>query len=244
MLKLLLLLSCVLPVAGKAQIVRTSYFKDMWEPAKERKYDIKRVISKTDSGYQITDYRKGDMLKFRGVYSAIDPDIPNGHFQFYNENGLLEAEGNYIDGELSGTWAFYQKDGSLREEVSYDLIIPVCDSSYTFNKEQYPATIDSSQTEVMPVFPGGNSGFYTFLYEQAVYPPLPGMYFKTGTVIGKFTIDPTGKVCDVHTEKGVDKDLRKEIMRVMLLLPTWEPGKKGDRPVSVKMTCPVTFNFQ
>lgn len=237
-------LFCILPVCAHGQFIRTAYYDANWKPVAERRYAIKRVVTKTDSVFVMTDFTKKGQLLFSGEYASIDPDVEHGHFKFYNDKGLLKAKGNYTDGEMSGKWDFYGEDESLKKQIDFEITSPVCTAVDTVGKFLSFEAVDSSQVESMPVFPGGSDAYYKFLYDRLIYPPLAAMYYKTGRVIGKFTIDEEGRVCDVYTEDGVDKDLRKETIRVIMLMPQWEPGKVGDKPVVVKFTIPMLFEFK
>ncbi len=239
------LLFLLFPLKGQAQPIRTEYYIGLWESANEHKYDIKRLITQTDSGYQIRDYRKNAKLKFEGLFASIDPVVEHGHFSFYGKKGELEAEGNYVNGVLSGRWKFYNENGSLRKEVDYNFIIASCDTTGEYERKLFYTTLDSTREERIAVYPGGDSNaMYQYLYEQLVFPPLAEMYFKSGIVIGKFKVDEHGDICDVHTEGDMDKDLQMETRRVLSLFSKWEPGTIDGVPVPVIMTFPIRFQFQ
>ncbi len=166
-------------------------------------------------------------------------------FSFYTPKGILKAEGTYARGEMSGIWKVYSPDGTLIKEASYDIPLVECTPFDSAANAAPDISADAADLEVMPVFQDGNvKTFYRYLYEQLLYPPLAEMYFRTGRVIGYFTIDRMGKVCNVYTADGVDKDLRRETLRVLSLLPVWQPGRLGGRPVSVKYTCPLVYSFE
>lgn len=239
------LLFLLFALKGEAQQIRTEYFIGLWEPADQQKYDIKRLVTQTDSGYQIRDYRKNAKLKFEGFFASIDPVVEHGHFSFYGKKGGLEAEGNYVNGVLSGRWKFYNENGTLKKEVDYNFIITSCDTTGDYERKLFSMTLDSTREERMPVYPVGDSNdIYQFLFEHLVFPPLAAMYFKTGTVVGKFRVDQHGNVCDVHTEGDLGKDLQMETRRVLSLLSKWEPGTINGIPIPVTMTFPIRFRFQ
>ena len=41
-----------------------------------------------------------------------------GAWRFWHENGVLRAEGNYVDGQRVGSWTFHKADGSLEEALT------------------------------------------------------------------------------------------------------------------------------
>ena len=241
----LLVLILLSAINGQAQSYQSGYYIGLWVPADEHKYDVKRLITPTDSGYLITDYRKNGKLKFEGLFASINPVVEDGHLKFYGKKGALEAEGNYVNGTLSGKWKFYNEDASLKKEVNYDFQIAKCQVSDDSTKKLEILSIDSIRIENRPVYPGANEiDMYRFIYAQLVYPPLAAMYFKSGKIIGKFKIDEQGYVCDVHTEGEMDKDLQMETRRVLSLLSRWKPATVNGVPVAVQMTIPINFQFQ
>ncbi|MDN3596634.1 energy transducer TonB [Zunongwangia endophytica] len=58
-----------------------------------------------------------------------------------------------------------------------------------------------------------------------------------------FEINKNGEVDNVQA-RGPHKDLEKEGIRVINLLPKMEPGKQRGKPVSVRYTIPVNFKVQ
>lgn len=70
------------------------------------------VVSKFDS--------KSDNLLGRFNCSAIDPKyIKDGYAKFYNDEGILTSEGNYLNNERIGRWMTYYSTGSPKEEAMY-----------------------------------------------------------------------------------------------------------------------------
>src|SRR5574344_414641 len=45
--------------------------------------------------------------------------IPNGEGKFYNEDGVLEFKGIWVDGKLDGKFFNYFGDGSIHNELNY-----------------------------------------------------------------------------------------------------------------------------
>jgi hypothetical protein len=242
---IIMFMLCLLPMALQAQEVSTTFYTSQWKSASPKSYAIKRIVSQTDSGYIYTHFNKKGKLRFSGEYASIDPELEHGKFSFYTTKGNLRAQGTYTRGEMTGIWKVYSQDGALIKEANYDIPLITCAPFDSASNSAPGISADETDLEVMPVFQDGNvKTFYRYLYEQLLYPPLAEMYFRTGRVIGYFTIDREGTVCNVYTAEGVDKDLRRETLRVLSLLPVWQPGRLGGRPVSVKYTCPLVYSFE
>ena len=43
-----------------------------------------------------------------------------GEWKYYYENGQLEKEGDYEDGESNGLWIYYHENGNVAMEVTYN----------------------------------------------------------------------------------------------------------------------------
>lgn len=70
------------------------------------------VVSKFDS--------KSDKLIGKFGCSAIDPKyIKEGYAKFYNKEGILTSEGNYLNNEQTGRWMTYYPSGKPKEEAIY-----------------------------------------------------------------------------------------------------------------------------
>ncbi len=95
--------------------------------------------------------------------------------------------------------------------------------------------------EKMPEFPGGADSLFTFMIRNIKYPPEAYQNNIQGKVFLSFVVDTLGTVKDIQFLKNLDPFLDAEAMRVVKLMPRWNPGKDNGRKVSVKYTLPVTF---
>lgn len=241
----ILVLFSLLPFYAEAQLIRTEYYIGDRKTAAASRYAIRRDIMQSDSGFVINDTSKKGKLRFSGQYASIDPVIEHGSFKFYDKQGILEAEGTYTNGEMTGIWIFYNDDRSVRRKLNYDFDTLDCARVDTSELLGMLETPGSNKTEMLPVFKDGKAEtFYRFLYHQIEFPPLPKMSFITGHINVTFYIDVEGNVCNVSTDGGANKDLEKESRRVISLSPKWQPGRLGDKPVSVIFSCPIIFKFE
>lgn len=103
--------------------------------------------------------------------------------------------------------------------------------------EQSPVT----WAPVMPLFPGGDIARKKFFSDKMVYPRIPLENVIEGTVIVNFIVGLNGEIRDVKIVKSVNKDLDKEAMRVISLMPNWTPGMNNGKPVKVSFNLPVKF---
>jgi len=95
-----------------------------------------------------------------------------------------------------------------------------------------------------PKYPGGEEALRAFLASSVRYPVIAAENGIEGTVYLNFVISKTGRVEKVSILRGVDASLDKEAMRVVSMMPDWEPGRQGTKPVPVSYQVPIKFALQ
>jgi TonB family protein len=97
--------------------------------------------------------------------------------------------------------------------------------------------------EEMPNFPGGEQALMEFINANLQYPENAKKNNIQGRVILRFCVNYLGGIEQVSVLKGVDPELDAEAIRVIKMLPTWQPGKQGGKPVNVWYSVPVAFSL-
>ena len=64
-----------------------------------------------------------------------------------------------------------------------------------------------------------------------------------GPVVVQFIIDPQGNVTKPTVTKGLGFGLDEEAIRVISMMPAWQPGLQGGKPVAVRMNVPILFQL-
>ena len=95
-----------------------------------------------------------------------------------------------------------------------------------------------------PSFPGGDAALLQWIANNTEYPPIAKEYGITGRVFVKFTVEKNGSVSNVRVARSVDKQLDKEAVRVVSLLPRFNPGMQNGRLVRVNYIVPINFILQ
>jgi len=106
-----------------------------------------------------------------------------------------------------------------------------------------PPPLPSGYDEV-PVFKGGEKAMYKFINSKLVYPKTAKENKISGKVNLRFYVDTDGSVGGVSVVKGISPELDAEAVRVIKLLPAWQPGKLEGKPVKVWYSMPVTFTLK
>lgn len=98
--------------------------------------------------------------------------------------------------------------------------------------------------ENMPRFPnGGMQALMQYLNESIRYPEAATKTGVQGRVTVQFIVDKDGSIDDVKILRSVNPDLDAEAIRVIKMMPRWEPGTHKGKPVRVKYTVPVMFRL-
>ncbi|WP_240635353.1 energy transducer TonB [Hymenobacter rigui] len=92
----------------------------------------------------------------------------------------------------------------------------------------------------MPEFKGGRKGVLSFLKENLHYPEGAT---SEGKVFVTFTVAADGRVKNASIVKGLEPLLDQEVLRVIKLMPAWNPGNQQGRAVDVRYTLPITFSL-
>ena len=97
--------------------------------------------------------------------------------------------------------------------------------------------------EEMPSFPGGMRECMMFLGRNIKYPVLAQKAKIEGRVIVQFVVDKDGSISDTKVVRSVSPELDAEALRVVGLMPKWNPGKQRGKAVAVKYTMPIMFSL-
>jgi len=95
--------------------------------------------------------------------------------------------------------------------------------------------------EVMPKYPGGLDAMYKFLGENIKYPQKAREEGISGTVYIQFIVEKDGQTSGFKLLRGAEESLDNEALRVLKMMPKWEPGKQKGKPVRVQYNLPVKF---
>ena len=98
--------------------------------------------------------------------------------------------------------------------------------------------------EEMPSFPGGMKECMMFLAKNIKYPVEAQKARIEGRVIVQFVVDKDGSIIDSKVVRGVSPEIDAEALRVLGVMPKWNPGKQRGKAVAVKYTLPMMFRLQ
>ena len=97
--------------------------------------------------------------------------------------------------------------------------------------------------EKQPSYPGGQDGYRKFLIENIKYPEEAMKNKVMGTVYITFVVEKDGAVTNVKVLRGIGSGCDEEAVRVVKMMPNWNPGENKGQPVAVQYNLPINFKL-
>ncbi len=97
--------------------------------------------------------------------------------------------------------------------------------------------------EVEPQFVGGPVALHDFIQENLDIYSIPEKERENGNVYIQFVVRKDGTLSDIKVIKGVNNDMNQEAIRIIKMMPDWNPGKQAGQVVNCRFTVPVHFRF-
>lgn len=97
------------------------------------------------------------------------------------------------------------------------------------------------RVDEMPQFTGGDEARILFLYNNIKYPQQARQKKISGTVYVTFVVEKDGSLSDPKILRGIGEGCDEEVIRVVKLMPRWQPGKQLGEAVRVQFNMPVKF---
>ncbi len=97
--------------------------------------------------------------------------------------------------------------------------------------------------QVLPSFTGGAAAMMSYLQKNMQYPAQAVRQRVTGRVYVTFVLSATGRVTDAHVMRGPGSGLNEEALRLVWLMPPWQPGQQEGHNVRTVCTIPIAFQL-
>lgn len=95
-----------------------------------------------------------------------------------------------------------------------------------------------------PAYPGGEEEMNSFIASNLCYPARAQENGIEGVVTLKVTVNADGKIGKVSVERPLDPDLEEEAIRIIGLMPAWNPAvNDAGMAISHIITLPVRFRI-
>lgn len=101
-------------------------------------------------------------------------------------------------------------------------------------------TVQEVSDVIQPTYKGGMEAMIQFIQSNLTYPK--NIADREGKVIVSFIVRANGKVEEVSVVKSSTfEEFDQEAMRIVSLMPDWEPGTSNGKVIDVEMKLPIMF---
>lgn len=173
-----------------------------------------------------------NLLQLSGCYTA--PDIVN-RFALTSLKNRIVKMNSFRSGSIS-----LLRFGIILPMVYLFVVFAKAESHPDFR----PVYDELSELSELPMFPGGEGELRGFLSRETRYPEQAQYNGLQGKVICRFLIDEEGKVLHPEVIESVSAELDAEALRVIGLMPPWEPAKVEGKPVRMLYILPISFRLE
>lgn len=90
----------------------------------------------------------------------------------------------------------------------------------------------------------GYPDLYDYFNATLVYPASALNDSIQGVQIISFVINKNGKVEQIEVEQSLGAEFEKESIRLIENMPEWKPAKLDGKPMSTRISIPITFQIQ
>lgn len=97
--------------------------------------------------------------------------------------------------------------------------------------------------EKMPSFPANYGSIASFIGKEIHYPRVALQNSVTGLVYIQFIVDENGNIIHPEIIQSLGSGCDEEVLRILAVMPRWNPGMVNGKPVKVRMTLPVNFRM-
>ncbi len=95
--------------------------------------------------------------------------------------------------------------------------------------------------QVRPQFSGGEGALSAYMTKSMRYPEAAKFQHITGKVYVRFVVSAEGRITDASVVRGRGHGLDEEALRLVWLMPPWQPGQQQGHPVRVSCSMPIEF---
>ncbi len=131
---------------------------------------------------------------------------------------------------------------SVRKELEMEPIVgpPEPPPPPLFNSTGKPLLTPDVQAQ----FKGGTTALMDFISRNMVYPEAAQESGLEADVNVQFIVTVTGNIKDVKIKSVPNPMFDKEALRIVRLMPKWQPATLKGKPVSYFFSMPITFRLE
>lgn len=151
-----------------------------------------------------------------------------------------------IDMEPAGNIPALTGGASINKSRKYTAIdnnMKSLTASYMIQSDNIDDSTVFTIVEESPEFTGGKKALSKFYRKNLVYPEQALANRIEGTVYLQFTVEIDGTLSDIIVLQPIGYGCEEEAIRLIKLMPPWEPAKDNGVPVRKSMNLPVKFEL-
>lgn len=238
-------LCLVLLIIGNVLLAQdTTYYRYSFEKVQDPSIATSYVLVSYEDADSLraseTTYFMSDKIKQVTPYSNIKKQERHGVVSQFYESGELYSTQRYAQGKQEGLHHVFYKNGKIKREDHY--IKGKLDKGNCFTESGADTTY--FDFEKMPQFPGGDQKLLEFMAKNTKYPPLARENNDQGIVVISFLITETGAINNIRVLRSITAELDAECIRVVGLMPDFEPGEIDGQKVAVQYNLPFRFTLR
>jgi protein TonB len=138
-------------------------------------------------------------------------------------------------------------------EIAPEVLEPVAPKEETLKveeKEEQPEAVDMYDepldfrvVEDLPQFPGGAVAFMKWLTKNLKYPATAQQRKVQGRVVAQFIVNTDGTISNLEIVERLSTECDREALRVLRMMPNWQPGVMNAKPCRTKVCIPIVFKL-
>jgi TonB family protein len=222
----------------------TTYYRHYFEKVQDPSIATSYVLVSYEDADSLlaseTTYFMSDKIKQVTPYSNIKKREQHGVVSMFYESGELYSTQRYVQGKEEGIHHVYYKNGRIKREDHYKK--GKLDKGNCFTESGADTTYFDFFK--MPQLVGGDQKMLEFMAKNTKYPPLARENGIQGIVVISALITKTGAVENLRVLKSLSSELDAECIRVVSLMPDFEPGEMDGEKVAIQYNLPFRFSLR
>ena len=133
------------------------------------------------------------------------------------------------------------KNGIARQEIEKIEEKIASRTKVDVKEEEESERVIFTEVEQTSEFPGGLAKLNEFLASNIKYPAQAREKGTHGIVYVTFVVEKDGSITDIKVLRGIGSGCDEEALRVIKMMPKWEPAKHKGKAVRQQFNLPIRF---
>jgi len=153
--------------------------------------------------------------------------------------------------DITIEYSFFQKELKTQVVKSFSTINDSTKSPVKLPINHFPKRSNLNQDSILiinpgiqPTFPGGDQARLNFIQQNLHYPEDAKANGIQGIVRVSFIVDEKGNISDPKIFSGIGKSCDDECIRIVKLMPKWNPGIENGKYAKATYNLPFRFTLQ